>query len=163
MRAKLSGVLRDTPVVAQTSYGVQKAIVEMYVYDYGRKGYLDTRSVRLPSVTVRPGAVSVFWSVFSRMSWLTSSQPSSAASSFMSGLVREPLQGQESILPIASSIDDPVLTSMPCYLTRTKVLVRNVAFALCMDEKEFSKQVGLGRSINLPGFKATPKQMIDAL
>jgi hypothetical protein len=65
---------RDTPVLAQSSYGVEKQIMELYVYDYGRKGslilvvvpsqlnyisgYLDSRTVRLPTVAVRPGAVS---------------------------------------------------------------------------------------------------------
>ncbi|ORX36914.1 hypothetical protein BD324DRAFT_591288 [Kockovaella imperatae] len=136
---------QDTPVIAKTSYGIQKQIMEMYVYDYGRKGYLDTRSIRLPSVTIRPGA------------------PSTAASSFLSGIVREPLQGVESICPIASSIDDPILDSMPWYCTRTKTLVRNVAYAMCMPETEFKKYEGLGRSINLPGIKVMPRQMIDAL
>jgi nucleoside-diphosphate-sugar epimerase len=47
----------DTPALPQTSYGIQKFCMEMYVYDYGRKGYLDSRSVRLPTVAVRTGAV----------------------------------------------------------------------------------------------------------
>ena len=47
----------ETPVLAETSYGCQKQIIELYVYDYGRKGFLETRSVRLPTVAIRPGAV----------------------------------------------------------------------------------------------------------
>lgn len=49
---------RDTPVLAETSYGSQKQIIELYAYDYGRKGYLETRAVRLPTVAIRSGAVS---------------------------------------------------------------------------------------------------------
>ena len=48
----------ETPVLAETSYGCQKQIIELYVYDYGRKGFMETRSVRLPTVAIRPGAVS---------------------------------------------------------------------------------------------------------
>jgi nucleoside-diphosphate-sugar epimerase len=47
----------ETPVLAETSYGCQKQIIELYVYDYGRKGFLETRSVRLPTVAIRSGAV----------------------------------------------------------------------------------------------------------
>lgn len=48
----------ETPVVAETSYGCQKQIIELYTYDYGGKGFLETRSVRLPTVAIRSGAVS---------------------------------------------------------------------------------------------------------
>jgi nucleoside-diphosphate-sugar epimerase len=51
---------RDTPVLAETSYGCQKQIIELYTYDYGRKGFLETRSVRLPTVAIRSGAVRPF-------------------------------------------------------------------------------------------------------
>lgn len=132
-----------TPILAQSSYGIQKQIMELYVYDYGRKGYLDTRSVRLPTVAVRSGA------------------PSSAASSFISGLIREPLQGQQAICPIASSINDSSLDSMPFYVSRTKTVVRNIAYALFMPESKFKK--GEGRSVNLPGIKITPRQILEAL
>lgn len=49
----------ETPVVPGTSYGIEKSIVELYVYDYGRRGWLDAKSVRLPTVCIRSGAVSV--------------------------------------------------------------------------------------------------------
>lgn len=48
----------DTPIIPGSSYGVQKTIGEFYAFDYGRKGYLDTRSLRLPTVAIRTGAVS---------------------------------------------------------------------------------------------------------
>lgn len=49
----------DTPIIPGSSYGVEKTIGELYAYDYGRKGYLDTRSCRLPTVAIRTGAVSL--------------------------------------------------------------------------------------------------------
>jgi nucleoside-diphosphate-sugar epimerase len=51
----------ETPVLAETSYGCQKQIIELYVYDYGRKGFLETRSVRLPTVAIRSGAVRLLY------------------------------------------------------------------------------------------------------
>ncbi|ODO08901.1 NAD-dependent epimerase/dehydratase [Cryptococcus wingfieldii CBS 7118] len=136
-------VPKDTPVIPGSSYGVQKSIIELYVYDYGRKGYLNTRSVRLPTVAIRPGA------------------PSSAASSFISGLIREPLQGLEAICPIASSYEDKDLDDMPFWCSRTKTVVRNIAWAMCMPESNFAS--GESRSINIPGIKVRPRQIIEAL
>lgn len=133
----------DTPVLAETSYGCQKAIVELYTYDYGRKGYLDTRAVRLPTVAIRSGA------------------PSSAASSFISGLIREPLSGEVSECPIASGPDDPILDNLPVYLARTKTVVRNIAYALCMSEEGLVKR--FSRTVNLPGISITPRDILNAL
>lgn len=68
-----------------TSYGVQKAIAELQLMDYTRKGFFDGIAIRLPTVVVRPG------------------KPNSAASSFFSGIIREPLQGIEARCPVAKS------------------------------------------------------------
>ena len=73
----------DAPLMPQTSYGAQKAIGEYLVYDMTRKGMLDGRSLRLPTVTVRPG------------------KPNKAASSFASGIIREPLAGVDAPCPVA--------------------------------------------------------------
>ena len=73
----------DAPLTPQTSYGAQKAIGELLVYDMTRKGFIDGRSLRLPTVTVRPG------------------KPNKAASSFASGIIREPLSGVDAICPVA--------------------------------------------------------------
>lgn len=54
----LTDLSSETPAIAETSYGCQKQIIELYTYDYGRKGLLETRSVRLPTVAIRSGAVS---------------------------------------------------------------------------------------------------------
>ena len=76
----------DSPITPQTSYGAQKAMGELMVYDMTRKGFIDGRSLRLPTVTVRPG------------------KPNRAASSFASGIIREPLSGHEAILPVPRSV-----------------------------------------------------------
>jgi len=69
-----------------TSYGTQKAISELLLADYNRRGFLDGVGIRLPTICVRPG------------------KPNKAASGFFSGIIREPLAGQEAILPVADSV-----------------------------------------------------------
>ncbi len=69
-----------------TSYGTQKAMCELLLADYTRRGFLDGVGIRLPSIVVRPG------------------KPNKAASGFFSGIIREPLAGQEAILPVADSV-----------------------------------------------------------
>ncbi len=69
-----------------TSYGTQKAICELLLADYTRRGFLDGIGIRLPTICVRPG------------------KPNKAASGFFSGIIREPLAGQEAILPVADSV-----------------------------------------------------------
>src|SRR6202158_2304679 len=73
----------DSPITPQTSYGAQKAMSELMVYDMTRKGFIDGRSLRLPTVTVRPG------------------KPNRAASSFASGIIREPLSGVDVFCPVS--------------------------------------------------------------
>ena len=69
-----------------TSYGTQKTISELLLADYTRRGFLDGVGIRLPSIVVRPG------------------KPNKAASGFFSGIIREPLNGQEAILPVPDSV-----------------------------------------------------------
>ena len=69
-----------------TSYGTQKAMCELLLADYTRRGFLDGVGIRLPSIVVRPG------------------KPNKAASGFFSGIIREPLSGQEAILPVAEDV-----------------------------------------------------------
>src|ERR1700752_1275172 len=73
----------DTPLNPQTSYGTQKAIGELLVGDYSRKGFVDGRALRLPTVVVRPG------------------QPNRAASTFASSIIREPLSGKDALCPVS--------------------------------------------------------------
>jgi nucleoside-diphosphate-sugar epimerase len=81
--APLPALVTDaTTPVPQSSYGIQKLIGELLVGDYSRKGFIDGRTVRLPTVSIRPG------------------KPNAAASSFASGILREPLNGVEAICPV---------------------------------------------------------------
>lgn len=76
----------DYHLTPLTSYGTQKAICELLLADYTRRGFLDGVGIRLPSIVVRPG------------------KPNKAASGFFSGIIREPLAGQEAVLPVAESV-----------------------------------------------------------
>jgi nucleoside-diphosphate-sugar epimerase len=77
----------DTPVQPLSSYGIQKAIGELLVSDYTRKAFVDGRVVRLPTVCVRPG------------------RPNGAASSFVSGIIREPLNGERFSCPVEPGLE----------------------------------------------------------
>jgi len=76
----------DFHLTPLTSYGTQKAIIELLLADYTRRGFLDGIGIRLPSVVVRPG------------------RPNRAASGFFSSIIREPLAGQEAVLPVEDSV-----------------------------------------------------------
>src|SRR3546814_1467500 len=76
-------VLDSTAVRPQSSYGTQKAICELLLNDYSRRGFVDGRALRLPTICIRPG------------------KPNKAASSFASGIVREPLNGETAICPVS--------------------------------------------------------------
>ncbi len=79
----ISDEFHTTPL---TSYGTQKAIVELLLADYTRRGFVDGVGIRLPSIVVRPG------------------KPNKAASGFFSSIIREPLAGEEAVLPVADSV-----------------------------------------------------------
>ena len=83
-------VADDTLPAPQTSYGTQKLVCEQLLADYTRKGFVDGRAARLMTVTVRPG------------------KPNGAASSFFSGIIREPLAGMESVCPVDEQVSHPV-------------------------------------------------------
>jgi len=76
----------------QSSYGAQKAIGELMMADYGRKGFVRARTVRLMTVSVRPG------------------RPNGAASSFFSGMIREPLAGMRAQVPVGREVEHPILS-----------------------------------------------------
>ena len=81
---ELPAVVRDdTALTPRSSYGAQKAMAELLLSDFSRKGFVDGRILRLPTIVVRPG------------------KPNKAASSFASGIIREPLNGEEAICPVA--------------------------------------------------------------
>ncbi|MGH8714454.1 MAG: D-erythronate dehydrogenase [Casimicrobiaceae bacterium] len=123
----------DAPVTPQTSYGVQKAIGELLVYDMTRKGFIDGRSLRLPTVTVRPG------------------RPNKAASSFASGVIREPLGGVEAVCPVAPA------TTM--WVTSPRKVIDNLIVGHDAAAAKFHQT----RSINVPGLRVSVAAMVDAL
>jgi D-erythronate 2-dehydrogenase len=134
----LPPVITDkTAVAPQSSYGTQKAVAELWVADYSRKGFIDGLVLRLPTVCVRPG------------------KPNAAASSFASGIIREPLQGLTAICPV-----DPQLS---LWLSSPEVVTRNLVHSLTLSADRCSEGSIVNRIINLPGLSVTVKAMIDAL
>lgn len=126
-------VADDTLPTPQTSYGTHKLICEHLVADYTRKGYLDGRAARLMTVTVRPG------------------KPNGAASSFFSGIIREPLAGMEAVCPVGPTVSHPV--SSPGHTIDGLI-------AVC----EASREAFVGRTaLNLPGLTVTVAEMLQAL
>jgi nucleoside-diphosphate-sugar epimerase len=126
-------VADDTMPAPQTSYGTQKLICEHLVADYTRKGYIDGRAARLMTVTVRPG------------------RPNGAASSFFSGIIREPLSGEVSVCPVSADVRHPV--SSPRRTIEGLIAVY-----------EASREAFVGRSaMNLPALNVSVGEMLDAL
>lgn len=117
----------------QSSYGAQKLMVETYLGDMSRRGLVDGRVVRLPTIIVRPGA------------------PSAAASSFASGIVREPLKGEKGVLPVKRGLE--MWISSPDVVVRNLVAVKDVP----------AEAFGRSRVVNLPGITATVQDILDAL
>lgn len=117
----------------ESTYGAVKAIGELLVNEYSRKGFVDGRVCRLPTISVRPG------------------KPNSAASSFASGIIREPLNG------IAAECPVPLETRM--WLSSPNVAVANLVQAFEVD----GEQLGSWRTLNLPGIVVTVERMLESL
>src|SRR5271167_4469549 len=123
----------DTPLTPQSSYGTQKAIGELLVNDYSRKGFVDGRAVRLPTVVVRPG------------------RPNRAASTFASSIIREPLAGKDAVCPV--SPDTVMALASP----------RRVVDALLHAHDLSAAAFGPSRSLQLPGFSVAVGEMAAAV
>ncbi|MCX8114090.1 MAG: SDR family oxidoreductase [Burkholderiaceae bacterium] len=126
-------VTDDTTPTPQSSYGVQKLVGELLVGDYSRKGFVDGRAVRLPTIVVRPG------------------KPNAAASSFASGIIREPPAGETAICPVEPD------TAM--WLLSPGAAIRNLIHAHELPADAW----GVRRALNLPGLTLTVSEMIEAL
>lgn len=122
----------DAPVPG-SSYGAQKHICETLLDDYSRRGLLDGRTCRLPTVVVRPG------------------RPTGAASSFASGIFREPLNGEKSILPVSKDLE--------IWICSPRTVVKNLIIARDVPKEKLSGS----RIVNLPGVTVTVREMLDAL
>ncbi|KAK1622935.1 NAD-dependent epimerase/dehydratase [Colletotrichum phormii] len=121
------------PSSLASSYGTQKLIIETLLGDYSRRGLLDGRIVRLPTIIVRPGA------------------PSAAASSFASGIVRESLKGEENILPVGPEL--------PMWVCSPKTVVKNLVDVKGIPREKF----GISRVLNFPGVTVTVADILNAL
>jgi nucleoside-diphosphate-sugar epimerase len=131
---ELPAVLDDATIAnPQTSYGTQKVIGEYLVTDYSRKGFLDGRSLRLPTIVVRAG------------------KPNAAASSFASGILREPLNGVVSECPVAPETGVWLLSP------------RRVVEAFLHAWELPAQAWGAQRWLNLPGITASVAEMVEAL
>lgn len=134
-RRAVEHIATETDVVPmpESSYGTQKLMIEFLINDYSRRGLIDGRVVRLPTVFVRAGA------------------PTAAASSFVSGIVREPVNGEKSELPV-----DP---NIGIWLASPRALATNLVHAIKVPAEKF----GHFRQVLLPGYTATSGEILDAL
>ncbi len=120
----------ETPL---TSYGTQKAISELLLADYTRRGFMDGIGIRLPTICVRPG------------------KPNKAASGFFSGIIREPLAGQEAVLPVAESVRH--------WHASPRSAVGFLIHAAGLE----GTRLGARRSLSMPGVSVTVGEQIAAL
>lgn len=116
-----------------TSYGTQKAITELLLDDYTRRGFFDGVGIRLPTIVIRPGA------------------PNAAASGFFSGILREPLAGQRSTLPVRDDTKH--------WLASPRSAVGFLIHAAGID----GPSIGPRRTLNMPGVETTVAGQIEAL
>ncbi len=123
----------DFHLAPLTSYGTQKAICEMLLADYTRRGFLDGVGIRLPTICVRPG------------------KPNKAASGFFSGIIREPLAGQEALLPVNDTVRHTHASPRAAvgFLVHAAGLTR--------------EQLGPRINLAMPGVSCTVGEQIDAL
>ena len=117
----------------RTSYGTQKAIGELLVSDYSRRGFLDGLSLRLPTICVRPG------------------KPNAAASGFFSNIIREPLQGKPAILPVSRDVRH--------WHASPRAAIAFLLHAAALD----TTPLGARRTISLPGLCVSVAEQIEAL
>ncbi len=116
-----------------TSYGTQKAICELLLSDYSRRGFMDGLALRMPTVCVRPGA------------------PNKAASGFFSNIIREPLVGKPAVLPVSTSV------------RHWHVSPRRAVGFLLQAAKIGGAALGPRRALSLPGLSCTVAEQLDAL
>ncbi|MCO5090352.1 D-erythronate dehydrogenase [Bosea sp. (in: a-proteobacteria)] len=132
--APFPGVIPDdfhlTPL---TSYGTQKAMGELILSDYSRRGFLDGVGIRLPTICVRPG------------------KPNRAASGFFSGIIREPLNGQKAVLPVPPTVRH--------WFASPRAAIGFLIQAAGLD----ASRLGAKRNLTMPGLSATVEEQIEAL
>jgi nucleoside-diphosphate-sugar epimerase len=130
----LPDVIGDDQVLTPlSSYGTQKAIGELLLADYSRRGFMDGIGIRLPTICIRPG------------------KPNAAASGFFSNILREPLAGQEAVLPVDPSVRH--WFASPRAAVQFLVHAGDIA----------AERIGSRRNLTMPGVSATVAEEIEAL
>lgn len=124
--------MRPTP---QGSYGAEKMMCEYLINDYNRRGFIDALIFRLPTISVRPG------------------KPTAAASSFLSGMIREPMQGLPCEIPIVDR-------QFKHWLCSPRVLIKNLVYSLTLHREALPNY---DRVVCLPGIGVTVQDMMDSL
>lgn len=127
---KITDEFFTTPL---TSYGTQKAIGELLLSDYSRRGFFDGVGIRLPTICVRPG------------------KPNKAASGFFSNIIREPLNGEEAVLPVSDQVRH--------WHASPRSAVGFLIHAATMD----TGAIGPRRNLTMPGYSCTVAEQIEAL
>ncbi len=123
----------DFNLTPLSSYGTQKAMGEMLLADYSRRGFIDGIGIRLPTICIRPG------------------KPNKAASSFFSGILREPLNGMEAVLPVPDTIRH--------WFASPRAAIGYLLHGATLD----LAALGTRRSLTMPGISATVAEQIEAL
>ena len=123
-----------TAPIPGSSYGAEKLICEILLNDFSRRGLLDGRILRLPTIIVRPG------------------KPTGAASSFCSGIIREPLKGEKSQLPVERNLE--------LWVCSTRTIIQNLVYVKEIPKGKFT---GRSRVVNLPGITVSVDEMLQAL
>ena len=130
----LPDVIEDDQILTpRSSYGTQKAIGELLVADYSRRGFVDGIGIRLPTICIRPG------------------KPNAAASGFFSGILREPLAGKPAVLPVATSVRH--------WFASPRAAIGYLVHAAEVDTAGLSES----RNLTMPGVSATVADEIAAL
>lgn len=130
-----------TLATPQSAYGTSKLISELLINEYTRRGFIDGRILRLPTVIVRPGP------------------PAAATSAFLSAIIREPLQGKAAQCPIGNSLDSPE-TGLKTWVASSKTIIQNLIIAKHLPASSFDAHT---RVVCLPGFTTTIREMLEAL
>ncbi|KAI1425484.1 hypothetical protein F5Y12DRAFT_368280 [Xylaria sp. FL1777] len=128
-------VTDDVTPTPEGTYGAHKLASEVFINDMHRKGFINAFILRFPSVVVRPG------------------RPTNAASSFLSGMIREPMNGEECVIPLCDR-------SFRSFLCSPSSLQENLFRVLHMDSDKLPRHI---RHINIPGVSVSIQELMDAL
>ncbi|KAF5346157.1 hypothetical protein D9758_009960 [Tetrapyrgos nigripes] len=134
-------VVPSTIATPEGSYGMGKLCSELFINEFTRRGFVDGRILRLPTVTVRPGA------------------PAAASSSFISGIIREPMQGLKAICPIGDSLDSSEL-DIALWISSPKTVIKNLVIAKHIPADKFLSHT---RVVCVPGITTTVRGELEAL